>query len=571
MRNNARLSFSKSWFSFYTFADMPDKKYRKDAVIVLILLVAGATVYLPFLGRVHLFDWDEANFAEAAREMVVTGNYSTIQINYTPFWEKPPLYIWMQAASMKAFGINEFAARLPNALCGMLTLVVLFLAGRSIAGRRFGILWSVSFGASILPFFYFKSGIIDPWFNLFIFLSVFFIIRAGAERRQPFSYLMGGLFAGCAMLTKGPVGLLLIILTWIIFLLFNRFRHLPHLKHIVLFTVMLVISGGSWFIAELLQGRTHIIADFIQYQIRLAGTADAGHAGFPLFHFVVVFMGCFPASVLALLPLLKSRHTPEHLRIFRLWMVILFWVVMIIFSLVRTKIVHYSSMTWFPLSFLSAIMLERMIAEPGATPGWIRKIILITGIIWAIMLALPPLLLMNRDWLLNTSLIRDDFTRGCLEANVRWSGLESLAGIIFPATLYLFFQFRIKRAREAVIMLFSGIVVATIMALVFYVPRIEAHTQRAAIEFYRSKQGMDCLVQTLGFKSYAYLFYSARPPQPDERHTDLKWLFHGDISRPVYFVVRITEAARHEEWLPHLEKTGSSNGYVFYVRHPGVY
>lgn len=46
--------------------------------------------FVPYLGNVHLFDWDEINFAESAREMLATGNYLRVQIDYQPFWEKPP-------------------------------------------------------------------------------------------------------------------------------------------------------------------------------------------------------------------------------------------------------------------------------------------------------------------------------------------------------------------------------------------------------------------------------------------------------------------------------------------------
>jgi len=58
----------------------------------LLVLVLGACLFIPFLGRVHLFDWDEINFAEAGREMMVSGNYLQVQIDYKPFWEKPPLF-----------------------------------------------------------------------------------------------------------------------------------------------------------------------------------------------------------------------------------------------------------------------------------------------------------------------------------------------------------------------------------------------------------------------------------------------------------------------------------------------
>ena len=98
---------------------------------VCIVFVAGV-LFIPYLGAVSLFDWDEINFAESAREMIVSGNYLDVQINYTAFWEKPPFFFWLQALSMKVFGINEFAARFPNALTGIVTLLVIFNIGRKI-------------------------------------------------------------------------------------------------------------------------------------------------------------------------------------------------------------------------------------------------------------------------------------------------------------------------------------------------------------------------------------------------------------------------------------------------------
>ena len=66
------------------------------------LLLLGAVFFIPLLGTGHLFDWDEINFAESAREMIASGNYSRVQIDYAPFWEKPPLFFWLQVLCMKA-------------------------------------------------------------------------------------------------------------------------------------------------------------------------------------------------------------------------------------------------------------------------------------------------------------------------------------------------------------------------------------------------------------------------------------------------------------------------------------
>ncbi len=142
----------------------------------IIIGLIAALFFLPFLGGAHLFDWDEINFAEAAREMLRSGEYLRVYINYLPFWEKPPLFLWLQALAMGAFGVGEFAARLPNALCGIATLILLYNIGRKLYDHRFGLIWAGVYFGSVLPFLYFKSGIIDPFFNLFIFSGLYLFI-----------------------------------------------------------------------------------------------------------------------------------------------------------------------------------------------------------------------------------------------------------------------------------------------------------------------------------------------------------------------------------------------------------
>ena len=122
------------------------KNISVETRLRVLIVLAGLLLFLPFNGLVHLFDWDEINFAESAREMLVSGNYSTVSINFIPFWEKPPLFIWMQVLSMKAFGISEFAARFPNAICGVLTLLVLFEIGKGLRNCKFGLIWALAYG-----------------------------------------------------------------------------------------------------------------------------------------------------------------------------------------------------------------------------------------------------------------------------------------------------------------------------------------------------------------------------------------------------------------------------------------
>jgi 4-amino-4-deoxy-L-arabinose transferase-like glycosyltransferase len=86
-------------------------KYFHWFIVLFVFLAC-----IPTIGSSALFDWDEVNFAECAREMIVSKDYFNVTINFQAFWEKPPLFIWMQALSMLIFGVNEFAARFPNVI-----------------------------------------------------------------------------------------------------------------------------------------------------------------------------------------------------------------------------------------------------------------------------------------------------------------------------------------------------------------------------------------------------------------------------------------------------------------------
>lgn len=207
------------------FEDQMTLVEMNTRIISLFIAIGAAILFIPFLGTVHLFDWDEINFAESAREMLITGNYAQVQVDFKPFWEKPPLFFWLQALSMKVFGINEFAARLPNAIIGIVTLVLIFNIGNKLYNQRLGLWWVLVYAGSLLPHFYFKSGIIDPLFNLFIFLGVYqlYLMTLHKNNRQRNrKALLAGIFIGLGILTKGPVALLLSGLTLLVYWLMSR-------------------------------------------------------------------------------------------------------------------------------------------------------------------------------------------------------------------------------------------------------------------------------------------------------------------------------------------------------------
>lgn len=541
--------------------------------IQLIIIVAAALLFVPGLGAVHLFDWDEINFAEIAREMIVTGNWAQPRIDYLPFHEKPPLFIWMQALSMSVFGIGEFAARLPNAICGIITLLVLFRIGARLRGNLFGVLWALAYLGSILPHLYFRSGIIDPWFNLFIFLGVDAMISAVREERPPATghttrhAILAGLYLGLAVMTKGPVGLLIPGLTAAVFWVGSRFKRLTGLKSIGIAAGAFLITIGTWALVDLIRNGPEFITGFFWRQVAMLTTEDAGHGGFFGYHFVVLLLGCFPASAFALQELLRPTRGEEPLQNeHRRWMAILFWVVLILFSMVQTKIVHYSSLCYFPLTYLAAVQLERIWRKQEAF-GWSRYVVGMIGTIIAVLFIAVPFLGMHID-LLKPLFAQDPFAQANLEASVVWTGWESVAGLLLLVVLITAHILHGRgRVRQSTIVLFCGTALFITTTLYFFINRIEGYSQRAAVEFFEARQGETCYVITKGYKSYAHLFYTRKPPVTDARSYDEQWLLHGDIDRPVYVVCKIT-SADEVGTIPTLHEIGRRNGFVFFQRTP---
>lgn len=536
----------------------------------IIIAAAALLLFLPFLGSVHLFDWDEINFAEAAREMILTGDYSRVQINFKPFWEKPPLFIWMQVLSMKIFGINEFAARFPNALCGIATLLILFNAGRKIYNRQFGLLWALAYCGSLLPQFYFRSGIIDPWFNLFIFLGISQAISytaPNAENKGRHTAL-AAFFIGLAVLTKGPVALLIFGLCVVVYLFAKDGSwRIISFNHIFLFTAVVLLTGFSWFIVEILRGRGDVVAEFIRYQIRLFSQSEAGHGQPFYYHFVILLFGCFPVSVLFFLSFKRVESDINIQRHYKRWMQIMFWVVLVLFSMVKTKIVHYSSLTYFPITFLGAWVAMKISNDEIVWRKRNSLSLLFIGGLVSIALTSLQFVENFKEKIIALRIIRDDFAVANILAEVRWSGFEFFTGILlFSGVASFVLCVKWRMFQRGFYILFFSVMLATWFASLLIVPKAEQYTQRAAIDFYQSLKDKDCYVETIGFKSFAYLFYSDKKKPEKNESLDVQWLLNGEIDKPAYFVSKNIKENQIREHHPQLQVLYRKNGFVFYVR-----
>ena len=346
-------------------------------------------------------------------------------------------------------------------------------------------------------------------------------------------------------------------------------------KEILIFGVSCVIITSIWFANELINNGFWFINEFITYQIRLFSTPDAGHGQPFYYHFVVVLIGCFPISIFAIRAFLynhsKIDSASTELTAFVPWMKTTFWVVMILFSIVTTKIVHYSSMSYFPVSFLAAKFLYDWLNERATWNKWVSFGLLSIGFILSLVLAAVPYVGMHTQEII--PYIKDPFAVKNLEAVVDWHIYEMFIGISYFTVIVFAVIFLRKQSKKALIYTLS---LATAVCLFLFgaivVPKIERYTQGAAIDFYESKRGQDVYIHVLGFKSYAHLFYFQKPvsrvsAEKGEAYED--WLLNGKVDKPVFFV---TKFDRYDEYRnhPNLELIKEENGFIFLKRRNDI-
>ena len=551
--------------------------------------VLGALLFIPFLGNVHLFDWDEINFAESAREMIASGNYFSVQINYIRFTEKPPLFFWMQVLSMKIFGVNEFAARFPNAICGIVTLILLFRIGKQIFSAQFARIWVTIYLGTFVTFLYFKSGIIDPWFNLFIFLAIyhFFTLTLPNYKKRVGHSILTGLFLGLAVLTKGPVAVLICLLVYLVIVIINRFQFFISLKEFMLILLTSLLICFAWFGVDLIQNGPTFIIEFLQRQIAIFSTNDADHGEPFFYHWWVLLIGCFPASIFFMKGLFVNVETADQKK-FKLWMAVLFWVTLLLFSIVKTKIVHYSSLCWFPLTAIASMYVNELFNKKDLKlPILLKSFLAFIGILLAIIFIALPFIVINKQIWIN--LLEDPFAKANLQANVQWYWFDGLGGFVLLIGV-MYYLINNKNNLNTPI-LFLSVTICCLYTSVMIVPKIEGISQRANIEFFEKRKNEDCYVETVGYKSYVPYFYSSvkkynKAQQikidslmkggsllPDTLSTKQmeqnfnNWILNGAIDKPAYFSIKI-QNKQMLDTLPSLIKLYEKNGFVFYKRNP---
>ncbi|HTU02901.1 MAG TPA: glycosyltransferase family 39 protein [Candidatus Sulfotelmatobacter sp.] len=319
-------------------------------LVALALILLSAALFFFRLGAPGLFDADEPAYAQAAREMLRSGDWITPHFNGQPRFDKPILFYWLITLSYSILGVSEFAVRLWSALAATGVTLVLAWSARRSFGPPADLWAGLAFSTSLLTAVLARAAVTDMLLTLFVTAA----ILAGLEALQAPDggrawARLAWVASALAVLVKGPIGLLIpgaaiIPALWLLRELRSGLRRLVPWEGPVLFAAVafpwyaLVLAANGWAFVQGFAIKHHLT--------RYVGTVSS-HAGPLWFYFPVLLIGFFPWS--AFVPLgvwrawraIRAKRSPTPTS--RLLAICLSWVatVFLFFSLAGTKLPSY--------------------------------------------------------------------------------------------------------------------------------------------------------------------------------------------------------------------------------------
>jgi len=500
---------------------------RQVALAALGLLGLCLLVYFNQLGGLGLMDKTEGLFVEVPRQMLDSGDWVTPRWNGEPFFDYPVWGYWMVALSFKLFGLREWAARLPSALAATATVLALFAVVLQVAppaeclSRR---LARASLCGAVLALSpgwvgWARSSVTDMFLASAISLALLGYALAHANPERPAIRRLGhgalALFAGVAVLAKGPIGLLLPGLIILVFLvlkgqLWSEVRQTPWLPMLALFFGVIL----PWYAMATQANGPAFLAHFLGFSnLERFTSVIYSHPGPPWFYLPWVVILLLPWSLY--LPVAIARLRFWRLQAWRsntaaddLPLLALLWLVVMVafFSAAATKLPGYILPALPGGALLVGLMFQPVQPAVDQAP---QQGLRLSGWINAVLLALMGIAAAVAPRFLDSDPSYPEFAEA-----LRSTGLPPLLAVVLVAAAVglgvCLAQNRLRALWWPNALAFTALFGLVVPLLV---PLVDAERQRpirelAALAGRQAASGEPLLV--VGYKRYSVVFYSGR-------------------------------------------------------------
>ncbi len=332
----------------------------------LLLALLAALLLFPSLRRPGLAGYDDSYFAHEGKEMVRTGDWWSVRFNGDFILSHPPLFPWMEAASFKLFGVSDGAAKLPTALLGFATILLMYFLTLELTGQEWLSLLAMLVLASTQ--FFLKNAMhamTDVPFTFFFALTVFLYLKG--LKSSAYLVLLG-LPLAAALSTRSVVGFLALGIIVAHLVLTKRYRFL--LSPWLICGVALALGMASiWYVSQYhIHGAAFLVSHF-QFLNSKLHVESKPNAWTTIFNYPMALLKYYWPW----LPFLLAGFVLEV----RAWknerdpiaILLIVWVVLVVvpFSVAETRYPRYIMAVFPAFSILSAIALHRVIPSARRT------------------------------------------------------------------------------------------------------------------------------------------------------------------------------------------------------------
>ena len=287
------------------------KKHPELFTIFGLLCFCGM-IFFYGIGSYALMDVDETRYVSMARDMFHSKDYMTLYLNGNYFFEKPPLYFWGEVLSFLGFGtVNEFTARVPVALYGTLSTLLLYFVGRKVVSRKYGVVSAFILATSVEFLILAKYAILD----ILLATCVEFAIMSGfltyfvKEENKKYCWWAFYFFSGLAVLAKGIPGFALPFGTMFFVAIFTkRFKELFRPQYLLVGFVIFFAVVLPWHILMLDKYDPLFFNEYVmKHHVHRFFNSEGVNRKQPFYFFALTILWGFCPWILSSLAILLSK------------------------------------------------------------------------------------------------------------------------------------------------------------------------------------------------------------------------------------------------------------------------
>lgn len=259
------------------------------------------------IGSYSLMDIDETRYASMAHDMFRSKDFMTLYLNGEYFFEKPPLYFWLECLSFGLFGkVTEFTVRFPCALMGALSCFIVYFVGRKVVSGRYGLFSALILAGSTEFFILSKFAILDIVLCFCTTFAIFFgfMTLFCKEQNKKYFWWLFYIFSGLAVLAKGIPGFVLPFGTlFFSYITAKKFKELFKPSYFIVGTIIFLAIVTPWHIAMLQKHDPLFFNEYIMkhHIARFTTSAELGRKQPFYFFLLTILWGFFPYILPALL------------------------------------------------------------------------------------------------------------------------------------------------------------------------------------------------------------------------------------------------------------------------------